>query len=102
MPALDDQPLLLHALNRPVESSGAHLKLAVCSRGDILNDRVTVPIAISHGYQDVKRRRRKRQQVVDIGFRICHDMTIAILDILSMAIDGQFARGFQFRIGVMA
>src|SRR5262245_48617461 len=61
----DEQSLLEHALNRPIERAGAELQLAFSPYGHILDDGVAVPVFFSHRQQDVEGRWRKRQQFID-------------------------------------
>ena len=63
---LDEQSLLEHALNRSIERTGAELQLAAGSHGHILDDGVAVAVFACHREQDMERRRRKRQQFVDL------------------------------------
>src|SRR5207245_1010241 len=51
-----DKPVLEHTLNRAVQCSGAQFQLAPGSGGDVLHDRVTVPLAVRHRCQDVEKR----------------------------------------------
>src|SRR6185503_8771848 len=63
---LDDQPLLLHALNGAIQRSGAQPQLVVGARGDVLNDGVAVSILVRERQQNVKRGRRQGQQSFDL------------------------------------
>jgi hypothetical protein len=69
--------LLQHALQGAVERAGAQLEVIVRAGRDLLNDGVPVAITRRQGDQDMKRRRRQREQYVSI---------IPTVDILSMAI----------------
>ena len=65
----NDEPLLDHSSDRPIERAGAQTKLAVGSCLDVLDDGVAVPLALGEGKQDVQRCRGQRQEVVGGRFR---------------------------------
>ena len=83
--ALVDQALFQHALDGAIERAGAQLQLAVCPRGDVLHDRVTMLFLAGQRHEDMKRRRRQREERVRIDTR--HTTSIATLDIVSRVAD---------------
>jgi len=70
--AFDDKSLFLHALNRSIERSGAHAKLAVRSHRNVLNNGVAVPAVICQGHQNVKRGRRQGKKCINVGLGVGH------------------------------
>jgi hypothetical protein len=65
---LDQEPLFEHALDRPVQRPGAQVQVAAGAYRDVLDDRVAVAVFVRKGQQDVERRRRQRQQGVDVVY----------------------------------
>src|SRR5262249_58767691 len=75
------------ALDRAVERPGLDAQLTVGARGDVLDDRVTVPVTVGERDEDVERDRRQRQErlgVVGVVV-LCHPMTIYAVNIVSRA-----------------
>src|SRR5205814_1402101 len=82
----DDEPLLEHAMDGPVQGAGAKFELTIGARFDVLDDGIAMPVAIGEGEEDMKRDRGERQQGVDVSGREAHTTTIAAMNIASMAI----------------
>src|SRR5579862_210793 len=80
-PGLDQQPLLEHPLNRPVQRPGAQFQLAIGPRRDILNNGVPMPVFLRNRHQNMKRRRRRRKQCLWIF--LSHTPIIPTLAILN-------------------
>ena len=89
-----DQAVVEHALDRPVERAGAQLDVSVGSRGDVLNDRVSVTRVVCERHEDMERRRRERQLSVDVVFG--HGSNISSVDIDTTDTD---TVGFQGKRG---
>src|SRR5205085_11884457 len=82
----DDEPLLEHPMDGPVQGAGAKFELTVGARFDVLDDGIAMPVAIGEREQDMKRDRGERQQGIDVSGREAHATTIAAMNIASMAI----------------
>src|SRR5437867_4895136 len=87
LPGFYDQTLLEHALDRPVQSPGAEFQLAARASRHVLDNCVSVPVFICKRHENVEGCRRQRKERRRIFAADSHRAIIAIVDILSMAIE---------------
>ena len=63
---LGDQALLNHARDGTIECTSAESELAARPRFDILNDGVTVSLAVDQRQQEMERHGRKREKLAGV------------------------------------